>query len=416
MRVSFHDLLAQCAATLWAHKLRSALTAFGIAWGIASLLLLASIGEGFQRAQKREFDKIGEDLIFFWPGRVIFGQGTRAGARPVFFNYGDYETIQAECSLVKKITPVVGQNNVRITSSINHGNFGVAGVLPSYFEIRTAPLATGRLITPGDSEERRQVAVLGDEIRRILFGGRPALGETVYINRLPFTVIGVLKRVGEPRRPLNLSAYLPFHTAQKFFPTPGSPDPDPINTFILQPVDPDRNRETTAQVRRVLERRHGFGPEHKDAVDGWDGIELYRQVVLVVRVMDFFLGGVGGVTLALGAVGVLNIMLLTVAERTVEIGIRKAAGATSSDILWQFFIESLYLTFGAGALGLLGGWLVNRLLSQPDYPPGFGAPVLTWKLALLGVALLSAVGIAAGLYPARRAAAVSPAEALRAEV
>ena len=252
MRVSFYDLARQCAATLWAHRLRSSLTAFGIAWGIASLLLLASIGEGFLQAQKREFDKIGENLIFLWPGRVLFGQGTRAGARPVFFNYGDYETIQAECSLVRTITPLVGRGNIRMTSPTNHGNFAVAGVLPSYFQLRTAPLAAGRLPTDADSDHRRQVAVLGDEVRRILFAGRSPLDDTLYVQGIPFTVVGLLAPVGEPRRPVNLTAYLPFRTAQQFFPTPGSPDPDPVSTLILQPADPARNRQTLLQVRRVL--------------------------------------------------------------------------------------------------------------------------------------------------------------------
>jgi len=416
MHVSWRDLAAQCAATLWSHKLRSALAAFGIAWGIASLLLLASIGEGFLQAQKKQFDRIGENLIFFWPGRVLFGQGTRAGARPVFFNGGDFETVERECSLVKKVTPVVGRSNVRMSTATNNANFGVAGVLPSYFEIRTAPLQAGRLITAADSDQRRQVAVVGDEIRRALFAGRSPLEETLYINRLPFTVVGVLQRVGEARSPVNLSAYLPFRTAQQFFPTPGSPDPDPINNFVLQPVDPERNHETIAQVRRVLARRHGFGPHDKDAVDGWDGIEAYRQVQVVVGVMNFFLGGVGAATLLLGAVGVMNLMLVTVAERTVEIGVRKAAGAASADILMQFFLESVYLTFGAGALGFLGGWTVTGILARLPFPDGFGAPVITAKLALLGLVVLAAVAIASALYPAQRAAAVAPAEALRSEL
>ena len=414
MRVSLRDLASQCVTTLWAHRLRCALTGFGIAWGIASLLLLASIGEGFRRAQKREFDKTGEDVIFLFPGRVVFGQGTRAGARTVFFNYGDYEAVAA-CPLVGEATPVVGQANVRMTSAANSANFGVAGVLPSYFDLRFTPHDTGRLLSLADSDEQRQVAVVGSEIRRTLFAGRSPLGESLYINRIPFTVVGTLRQVGEPPTVVNLSAYIPFQTGQKFFPTPGSPERQPVNTMILRPTDPGRNLETVAQVRSALGKRHGFGPEHRDAVENWDGIELYRQVLVVTRIMDLFLGGVGVVTLTLGAVGVMNIMLLTVAERTVEIGLRRATGATASDILWQFFLEALALTLGAGAAGLLAGWGATRLLAELPYPRGFGAPVMTWQLAVAGLAVLAAVALTAGLYPAWRAASLAPAEALRSE-
>lgn len=416
MSVSFPDLVAQSLATLRAHKLRSALTAFGIAWGIASLLLLGSIGEGILRMQKRGFDKIGENLIQIRPGRVLFGQGTRAGGRMVFFNYGDYEQILSGCPLVARATPIVGRGNIRMSSSTNNGRFGVGGVMPAYFQIAAAPLQSGRLITPADSEERRQVVVIGNEMRRILFAGRPPLGETLYAGGIPFTVIGTLARVGEPRYPVNVTAFFPFRTAQKFFPTPGSPVPDPVNNFLVQPADPARSAETLAQVRRLLERRHDFGPDDRDALLVRDTVEEYRQVQIVARAMTLFLGGVGVVTLALGAIGVMNIMLVSVSERTIEIGIRKAAGATSADILWQFFAESLYLTLGAGALGLGAGWGFNQLLTRLAEPLGFWPPVITWQLGLAGLAVLTVVAFAAGLLPARRAAALAPAEALRAEI
>ncbi len=416
MTISLRDLAAQSAATVWSHKLRSALTAFGIAWGIASLLLLASVGEGFERDQKKGFDRIGENLIQIRPGRVMFGQGTRAGARPVFFNYGDFEAIVRDCPQVRRITPGVGRTNVRMSSAAGSGHFILAGVLSAYFEIATSPLKEGRPITAADSEERRQIVIIGDEMRRALFAGRPALGETLYAGGIPFTVVGVIERVGEPRYPVNLTAILPFRTAQKFFPTLGSPDPDPVNSLLLQPADPERSRETIAQVRGVLEKRHGFGPGDRDALETRDYADMFRQVRLVALAMNLFLGGVGAVTLALGAVGVMNIMLVSVSERVVEIGIRKASGATSADILWQFFAESTYLTFGAGLLGMAAGWGAGQALLRNSESLGIWAPVMTWQLGLIGAAVLGGVGIAAGLWPARRAAALPPAAALRAEV
>jgi putative ABC transport system permease protein len=301
-----------------------------------------------------------------------------------------------------------------MSSPTSNAYFSVVGVLPAYFEICTAPLGAGRLLTMGDSDERRAVAVIGSEVRRVLFAGRSPLGETIYAAGMPFTVVGVLQRVGEPRYPVNVAILLPFRTAQRSFPPLGSPDPDPINSFVLQPQDPERNGETTSQVRGVLERRHDFSPSDKDAVDCKDYVEMYRQVQLVAQAMNLFLGGVGVVTLALGAVGVMNIMLVSVSERTLEIGIRKATGARSRDILWQFFLESTYLTFGAGALGMAAGWGAARALaplSDRIWPP-----VITWELALVGFVVLTTVGLLAGLLPARRAARLPPAVALRAEV
>ncbi len=415
MRISFRDVVVQSAATVWAHKLRSGFTAFGIAWGIASLLLLASVGEGFLKSQKQGFDLIGENLIMFRPGRVLFGQGTRAGARQVFFNSGDFDAILAHCPLIGKATPGVGRYSVRLGSATNNGSFTVSGVVPAYFEICTAPLRMGRLLMAADSEERRQVMVIGDEIRRVLFAGRSPIGETVYANGIPFAVVGVLDRVGEPRYPVNVTAFLPFRTAQKLFPTVGSPEPEPVSSIVIQPRNPERNREAIAQVREVLARRHGFDPDDRDAVLVRDLVEEFRQVQNVARAMSLFLGAVGVVTLALGAIGVMNIMLVSVAERTVEIGIRKATGATSVDILVQIFTESLYLSIGAGVLGILGGWIGAELVGRKAPHLGFWPPFISWRLALWGLAVLSAVSFAAGLLPARRAAALPPAEALRAE-
>jgi putative ABC transport system permease protein len=411
------DIFAQTLRTLWAHKLRSFLTMFGIAWGVGSLLVLVGVGEGFRAGQRKQFDSIGENVVFVWSGRAPVMQGSFTALRQYYLTFRDYEDIQRECPSVRAVTPVINRGDLRAVSDFFQASGTVLGVLPNFNQIRNMPINQGRFINQLDDDQRRPVIVIGDETRRTLFPGRPAVGSTILLNGIRFEVIGTLKRIGHgDDMGQNLRNIVPFHTMRDYFrPLNAGIGTDVISFMNYQPRSRDLHESALLEVRRVIARNHGFDPSNPDSFDDWDTVATIDTVGKIFDAMNTFLGGVGMVTLALGAIGIINIMLVAVADRTREIGLRKAVGATSGSIMFQFFVEGAFLTLLSGGIGIAGAAALMAAISGVNLPPGFEPPHIVPATAALAVLALAIAGVAAGLYPARRAAALEPVEALRKE-
>lgn len=413
------DIFAQTLRTLWAHKLRSFLTMFGIAWGIGSLLLLAGVGEGFRNGNRKQLETFGKNIIFFFGGRARAVEGSFASAKWFNLNYDDYLAIKNQSKLAVNLSPVIARDDIRAVSDYTSTNGQVSGVPPIYDQVRTIPLAVGRWINDDDNEQRRRVCILGREMTRNMFPGRPAVGSTILLNGVHFEVIGVLNMIGhEEQNATNVRIFIPFNTMRELFPLKGdnSKEGNAISFLNFQPRTFDENEAAREELHRIVARNHGgFDPETPDAWEEWDTVKNQKTMGKIFTAMDWFLGGVGLVTLALGAIGIVNIMLVAVTERTREIGLRKALGATNRSILFQFFLEGAFLTMLSGAIGVGGAMLVIHLLSGVQLPQGFDTPKIVPVSAIGAVVSLALAGITAGLYPARKAAMLEPVEALRQE-
>lgn len=410
------DLLTQIFRNLWAHKLRSFLTMFGIAWGVGSLLLLVGLGEGFRSGNKRELSQYGENIMFIYPGRAPAVQGNMSSARHYRLTMKDYEDIAIDAPHVKAATPVLVKDDTHAVSEFANANGQVTGALPQYRGIRYLPLREGRWLDWLDESQEHHVIVLGDEMRRNLFPGRPAVGAFILVNGIRFEVVGTLQRVGRgDDNSTNTRCYIPFSVMRDYFPLTGEESENAISFINYQPREASEHLLALREVRKIVARNHGFDVNDEDAFEGWDTVQQAQMMGMIFDAMNTFLGTVGLVTLALGAIGVINIMLVAVSDRTREIGLRKALGATNRSILMQFFMEGVLITVLSGliGMGLAGGFMA--LLGQFQGPGGFDPPKLVPTTAILAITCLAIAGVVAGLYPARKAAMLEPVEALRQE-
>jgi len=289
------------------------------------------------------------------------------------------------------------------------------GVPADFNQIRYLPIADGRWINQLDDADKRAVIVLGDEARRLLFPGHPSVGSTILVNGVRFEVIGTLRRIGHgENNTLNMRMFVPYNTMRQYFP-PTVDVENAISFINYQPKSRAQHEAARLEVHKIIARNHNFDYRDPDAFDEWDTIRTVDQIGKIFDAMNLFLGSVGLVTLALGAIGIINIMLVAVADRTREIGLRKALGATNGSILFQFFVEGAFLTLLSGGIGMGVAAAVMAALSNLPSPPGFDPPKLVASTAILAIVALAIAGIAAGLYPARRAALLEPVEALRKE-
>jgi len=410
------DIFAQIFRTLWAHKLRSFLTMFGIAWGIGSLLLLVGLGEGFRSGNRREMEEFGKDIMFIFPGRAPLVEGSMRSARYYRLNYQDYLDIRS-APYIREASPVLTRDDVRAVSEFASASGQITGIEPQFNQIRFLPVNQGRWLNDLDERQRRNVIVLGEEMTRNLFPGRPAVGASILLNDVRFEVIGTLRRVGRgDNNSTNARGYIPYQVMNVYFPLKGEQQRDAISFINYQPRTRADHELAFLEVRKVVARNHGFDYRDDNAFEGWDTIKQSEMVGAIFDAMNVFLGGVGMVTLALGAIGVVNIMLVSVTERTREIGLRKALGATNRSILLQFFLEGILLTVVSGLIGMgLAGGLMAAM-GNFHGPGGFDPPKLVPMTAALAIGSLALAGVAAGLYPARQAAILQPVEALRQEL
>ncbi|MGZ4814340.1 MAG: ABC transporter permease [Terriglobales bacterium] len=411
----FADSFDQVLRAMWTHKLRSLLTMFGIAWGVGSLLLLVGLGEGFRAGTEKNLASFGEDFMQIYNGRVPAVGRSQLSSRQYFLNYQDYLDIR-KSPYVRNATPVIYRGDLRLVSEYGSSNGYVDGSEPQFYDIRRQPIDQGRWLNWDDERQRQNVCVIGSEFVRILFPGHPAVGSRLLINGVPFEVIGTIQKIGHGNNAdQNMRLIMPYSTMAIYFPMQGEGNAKAIKYVVYQPVTRDQHERAKNAVRSIVAKNHNFDPETPDAFDDWDSIASAEMIGKISDAMDTFLGAVGLVTLALGAMGVVNIMLVSVTERTREIGLRKALGATRRSILFQFFFEGLMLTAISGAIGVLAAYGATRLFGLVPPIDGFELPHIYPATAALAMVSLATAGIIAGLYPARRAAMLTPVEALRQE-
>ena len=414
----FWEILVQAARNVWAHKLRSALTMFGIAWGIAAIIFMMAIGDGFKIGYRNMLYVLGTDVVIVWGGRTTHQAGDQRAGRPVRLRYEDVEAIREECPLVGHVTPELDRA-LKVTSPHNSGLFSTHGIAPVYQQIRSMDVAVGRRISESDFQDCRPVCVLGEEVRKQLFADRRAVGTEVRIQDIPFTIIGELKAKDQNNSYNGLDGekiLIPYTAMARHF-----PDPRPfvaegaLDNIIFCPVSADAHEQAVRQVKTLLGRRHGFNPTDRGALWMWDTVETAQMVNRVYDSMQIFLAFVAVITLGLGGIGVMNIMLISVAERTREIGVKQALGAPPGRILAEFLLEALALTFTSGVIGVAFAVAVCSLVNQLPLPTMFAGLPVTRVTALLAFGTLVLVGLLSAIYPAWRASLLTPAEALRYE-
>ncbi len=397
---SFSDILGQVFRAIAANKLRSFLTMFGIAWGVGSLLVLVGLGEGFRSGQHRQMSTLGNDIIMMFNGTIPALANQHAGMRPYKLTLGD-EAALSRLPEIRAVTVEMARSDLYEVSQWNNTSSRVIGVKPNYSTVKFLPIVQGRFLNDADVTDRRRVAVLGSKAATLLFPGRPLLGERVTINGTAFTIIGQASKISRGNNDNNdQRLYIPITTMLELFAMKGENIPrEALTSIQFQPTVRGESVAALAAADRVIAERHGFDPSLKDAFNQFDSIQEERMVGAIFNAMDIFLGGVGIVTLGLGAVGIINIMLVSVTERTREIGVLKAIGATRRSIVAQFFWEGLLLTGISGliGIGISAGfmWLLQQLLT--NQVPGFDPPRLVPWTAALALGSLTLCGVAAGL-------------------
>jgi putative ABC transport system permease protein len=416
--VSLRDLISDTLRSLKAHKLRTALTMFGIAWGIVSITLMVAAGEGLRVGQQKVAASFGKDLMIVFAGRTSLQAGGLRSGRNLWWHDTDYLSVREQAPDCKWILPELGQSNIPARSSYNAGAFRVTGSLPIFGEMRAIPIERGRFYNDVDQQEGRRVAILGAEVRRQLFGERRALGETILLDRFPYTVIGEMERKEQDSDydgPDVNKVFIPFSTVMRDFPDRPPGTAHTIDRILVTPKSLEQHEPCKGQVRRALANIYGFDPQDEEATPIWDTIEEAKAFGIMASGMKYFLGGVGLTTLFLGGIGVMNVMLVAVRERTREIGVRKAVGATARAVTMLFFAESLIVVFLSGGIGLGVAWGLCTLVNLLPMPPFFAGLLPTLSSSLLAFTLLGLTAMLSAIYPAARAASIDPIEALRQE-
>jgi putative ABC transport system permease protein len=412
------EILKQTLSALWATKLRSFLTMFGIVWGITSVILLVGLGIGFSIDQQKRLSSIGTDIAICFGGKTGMPSGGYAAGRDVNLSVDDAIAIQQFAPLIKTVSPEL-RRTVSEVSQWNAASRAVRGVWPQYQNFRSLTVEQGRLFTPDDEANGARVILLGADANRQLYPGKPVIGQTLQVAGYPYVVIGVLENKKQNGSygsgPDNTQLFVPYSAMARDFPPTERPGVFPgwVNNIVVQPVSADRHEEAVRQVRQILGERHHFDPVDLDALWVWDTLQGAKFTANIFHAMTIFFGVVALLTLALGGIGVMNIMLVAVSERTREIGVRKALGATAKDIRRQFLAESAIITLVSGAIGLICGTgvcLLMRNIPLPDFIPH---PAISAAAITSSLLTLAAITVFAGTYPAMRAANLTPMECLR---
>ncbi len=412
------DLVRDVLRTLWAHKLRTFLTMFGIAWGIVSIVLMVAAGEGLEKGQEDQAKTLGKDVMIVFHGRTSLQAGGSRAGRTVHWEDPDVAAVHADSPDCQYAIPELEQEDVRTHSNFNNAAFLVTGSWPEFADIRSLNIGLGRYYNWDDQREGRRVAFLGNEASKQLFPGRNPVGENVYLNDFPYVVIGVMANKKQNSSYDGWDAnkvFVPFAAMRRDFPDKPPGTPTTFDQLLVTPKSVEQHDACKREIRTALGRMHRFDPNDKEACPIWDTVQEAKAFRQMTDGMKYFLGAVGIVTLFLGGLGVMNVMMVAVRERTREIGVRKALGAPAHTILRQFFIEAVVIALLSGGIGLgvaYGLCTLVDLLPMPDF---FAGLIPTWRSGLIATGLLGMVAVASALYPARKAASIDPIEALRFE-
>ena len=427
------EAITQVFQNLRANKLRSFLTMFGILWGVISVVVLSATGEGFQRGNLHVLEELGRNVAIVWPGRTSIQAGGERAGRRILFTIDDVRALQRESSMIRVASPEINRS-ASVKSVYNAASLSVHGIEPQYQEIRTIDIERGRGLRFSDEEQALRVAVIGADASKQLFGTRESLGQTVRLNGIPYTVIGRIRKKDQDSNysgPDNDKVFVPFSAMSRDLPRTGVPA-GTLSQIIVAPqqnvIDQlprvldsrtgrieDIDWPLEREIRRILAPRHRFDAGDRNAIGVWDTTLETLLFGRMIQTMKTFFRAVGFVTLALGGIGVMNIMLVAVRERTREIGVRKALGATTRQVQRQFFLEGFLLTMFSGTIGFAVALALCAAVNLLPMPTRFEGMILTWQAGTWAVAVLTFIGVVTSTYPARRAALLPPVEALRFE-
>lgn len=404
------NLIAELFQNLNQQRLRSFLTIFGIMWGTATLILLLAFGMGFRDQTVLNMRGMGDQLAIMFGGQTTKPFEGYGIGRSIRYREADAKVLEDQISDIDVATPEYMQN-LEISYGEKRRNSSLGGVFPIYRELRnTFEQQGGRWLNDHDIEQRRRVIFLGNRLAENLFGDKDPIGHKVNIRNTPFTVIGVMQEKVQNSSYNQQDRDRAFIPASTFSAMMGT---DRINNILYTPVDPEMSESIQEQVYEVMGRRHRFDPADKDAIGIWDTNEFWSFINIMFLGINGFLGLIGFFTLAVGGIGVANIMFVVVQERMKEIGIRRSVGARRHHIMGQFFLET-FIIVGIGAAAGYGiGWLLVEAMQNIPIKDFVGTPYFSSGVGLIAFAVLGFVGFAAGLLPAWRASRLDVVDCLR---
>ena len=407
--MTISDLFQEAYSAISMNKARSGLTILGIIIGIGSVVAMISIGQGAQGEIQSSIESIGSNLIMVMPGfQTGPGSQVRSGRGSAqTLTEGDAEAIENQVSFVTAVAPEIS-NRYQITAKGTNTNTSVIGATTSYSQVRNVGIELGSFISDQHMKNQSKVAVLGSTTRDDLFEENTnPIGEKIRINRIDFTIIGVAQaKGGTGFESQDDRIFIPLSTAQRFL-----SGTDYVSTISVQARDSEYMANVQEQVTNLLLTRHNIANSQTADFSVMNQADIVETASSVTNTFTALLAAIAGISLIVGGIGIMNMMLTTVTERTREIGLRKAIGAKNKDISFQFLAEAFMLTFIGGIAGIILGWLASLFIAKFG---GISANISMLSV-LLAFGVFAAIGIGFGYYPARRASLLNPIEALRYE-
>src|SRR5580658_3277597 len=415
-RSVFRDLLREAYDAMRHNRRRTALTMLGMAWGIATVVMLLAYGNGFGQACANIFANFGSKLVIVVPGRTSMQAGGQKAGIPVRFTQDDLDTLITNLPQISHITPSADKQ-VSVQYDTRIFNFTVTGNDPDVLSIRALKLGQGRFYNMEDQIQRARVAVIGSEAKEKLFSGRNALGESIRVNGLSFEVIGILSaKMQEGNDDINRVIYIPFNTMSDL------KDIHYLDSIWFTYQTPEYE-QLEQSVRTIMATQHKFNQTDRQAVEVFNIMTQVHQFEIITLGLKVLMGFIGTLTLGIGGVGLMNIMLVSVTQRTREIGVQKALGARRRYILMQFLAEALSITFVGGVFGVILAYAVSLSVGRLTLYSAFAKNGEAGDIRLIiapgtliaATLILGAVGLISGMVPALRASRLDPIEALRHE-